>query len=316
MNLLRQALVVGAGNMGVGIAAHLAGEGVTVRLITRSVERRAAARLMMQTLAGEIAELYGTRAGGRVRAVPVEESAGTFRPDVVIEAIVELAAEKNALFARLERDHPGVPIWSTASSIVPSEMTAGLHSPQNVVVAHYANPAHLVPVVEVVPGPLTAPAVVEGCMSALRAWGKRPVLVRGEPSGFVFNRLQYAVMREAVHLVQQGVVSAEDLDAVVTQGYGLRLPVVGPLAMIDLSGLEVYARIARLVLPDLCNDHELPLLADMAARGRTFRCWSDPEEQDRLRQALRRELMDRRISRGGDEDRPRDTRHHTGDDER
>ena len=287
----RRALVIGAGNMGVGIALDLARAGVAVKLTSRSGARRVSARKSIADLAAELTQALGLSLGWET-TIEVVDEASSFEPDFIVEAIVEQAAAKRDLFKELEVRWLGVPIWSTTSAIRPSEMTGGLAKPDNVLVAHYANPAYLIPVVEIVPGPLTRPSVVTDCVAALTSWGKRPVVIRGEPPGFVFNRLQYAVVREAISLVSRGVISAEDLDAVVTEGYGLRLPVVGPLAMVDLSTLEVYARIAKLIVPDLARDEQLSVLDDMQAQDLSFLAWG-PGEQAHRRMALRTELIRR-----------------------
>jgi 3-hydroxybutyryl-CoA dehydrogenase len=286
---IKRALVVGAGNMGVGIATDLARAGIVVRLISRTAARREKAHSALAALADELARELDEKTDWQER-ISISVDSHDVQPDIVIEAIVEDAKKKNALFRNLEREFLGVSIWSTTSAIPASDMVEGLAHPERVIVAHYANPAHLMPIVEVAPGPATSEVVTRQCLESLRVWGKHPVLVRDEPPGFIFNRLQYAVLREAVSLVSSGAISAEDLDTVVAQGYGLRLPVVGPLAMVDLSTLPVYARIAKLILPDLENAKELALLDQMAAAGETFLSWS-AGQQDGLRAKLRRELL-------------------------
>lgn len=291
MKPITRARVVGAGNMGIGIATDLALAGVDVELIARRAARRDIALTELESLADELSNA-GVSDPAWLARIRVEPTALSEAPDVIIEAIVEKADQKNALFMALQDELPEVPIWSTTSAIPASAMVSGLPNPGQVIVTHYANPAHLMPIVEVVPGPETDESVTTDCLSELSRFGKRPVLIRGEPPGFVFNRLQYAVMREAVSLVSRGVVNASDLDAVVTHGYGLRLPVVGPFAMVDLSTLEVYARIANLILPDLADDKEIPQLDEMIAEGKTFLEWQ-PGQQDAVRKALRRELLQR-----------------------
>ncbi|MCC6947286.1 MAG: hypothetical protein IT539_05890 [Bradyrhizobiaceae bacterium] len=288
---IKHALVIGAGNMGVGIAVDLARAGIAVTLVSRTPARRSEAQTKLAELADELVREIGEEPNWQKR-ISVSENTQHIQPDVIIEAIIERANEKNALFRDLERQFPYVAIWSTTSAIPASAMIEGLARPERVIVAHYANPAHLMPVVEVVPSPKTSEAVISECIESLRSWGKRPVLVRDELPGFIFNRLQYAVVREAISLVRRGAISAEDLDAVVTHGYGLRLPVVGPLAMVDLSTLPVYARIAKLILPDLENAKDLPLLDEKAAANETFLQWSSGQ-QDKLRAKLRRELIGR-----------------------
>ncbi len=295
---IRHVRIVGAGNMGVGIAADLALAGIAVELVARSAKRREVAETLFRQFAAELSD-HGMDDPDWVSRIRFSEDIPDTSCDVVIEAIVENAAAKNALFRDLQAKMPAVPIWSTTSAIPASDMTDNLPHPENVLVAHYANPAHLVPVVEVVPGPRTAETVVEQCVRELTRMGKAPVVIRGEPPGFVFNRLQYAVMREAVSLVERGIISAQDLDRVVTEGYGIRLPAVGPLAMVDLSTAAVYARISDIILADLSRDTSVPALERMAENDETFLDWADGK-QDERRAELRRELLRRRAQRRAD----------------
>jgi 3-hydroxybutyryl-CoA dehydrogenase len=137
-----------------------------------------------------------------------------------------------------------------------------------VIVAHYFNPAHLIPVVEVVLGPETAPETVETTTRLLREAGKTPAVLRKEVPGFIANRLQSALLREALALVEDGVCSMEDLDAVVSLGFGRRLAAFGPLALHDMAGLDVWYAIASGLFPVISDAKEAqPTLADRFARG-------------------------------------------------
>lgn len=277
--------------MGSGIAVVAARAGWETHVLCRTQEGAARCEqklLVAQTTLGEV----GLDDGWRDR---IHVSAGEEAPqaDLVIEAVIEQVEAKRQAVAELQGHHPQAPVWSTTSALPPSVLSVDMPHPDQFIVAHFANPAYLVPVVEVVPGPKTAPQVVQHCLDLLTKWRKRPVLVRKEAQGFVFNRLQYALVREAVALVREGVISPEDLDTIVKHGYGLRLPAVGALGMVDLTGVERYAGAARNIWPHLDNSRVPTVFEQMGRDGETFMGWSDEQREEaagRLRQALLKNL--------------------------
>jgi 3-hydroxybutyryl-CoA dehydrogenase len=136
------------------------------------------------------------------------------------------------------------------------------------VITHFFNPAQLVPLVEVVPHPSMPQAAVAEVLEMLRRLGKHPVLLRREVPGFVANRLQAAVAREAFHLLEQGVASAEEIDAAVTEGPGFRWPFVGPIEIAELGGLDTWQRVLDQLAPELCRDQQAPeAIRALVARG-------------------------------------------------
>src|SRR3954471_19964079 len=189
--------------------------------------------------------------------------------DYVAEAIVEDLKAKQALYAELDAiTRPDAVLASNTSSLMPSALAEPTSRPERVLVAHYFNPAHLIPVVEVVLGPKTSPETVETATRLLREAGKTPAVLRKEVPGFIANRLQSALLREALALVEDGVCSMEDLDAVVSMGFGRRLAAFGPFAISDMAGLDVWQAITSYLYP-LISDAQKPqaLLADRAAGG-------------------------------------------------
>jgi len=125
-------------------------------------------------------------------------------------------------------------------------------------VMHYWNPAHLIPLVEVVPHRETRPEVLDFVRRLLKRCNMIPVLLNKEIPGFIGNRLAFALQREAMSLIAKGVATAEDIDKVVTSGFGRRVPVTGIFGTADLGGLDVYLAICRQLFPDLCNDTNPP----------------------------------------------------------
>ncbi|KAF2236274.1 NAD(P)-binding protein [Viridothelium virens] len=160
--------------------------------------------------------------------------------DIIQESTPEVASLKQSLWARIERLCPPTALlWSSTSGIPASTQSAHLRDPSRLLVVHPYNPPHIMPLLEVVPSPATQPALVR---ETLRFWreerGRRPVLVRKEVPGFVANRLAFALLREAVHLVAEGVVGVRDVDAVVEASMGPRWAVAGPLRSYAAGGGE------------------------------------------------------------------------------
>ena len=282
-------VVVGAGLMGVGIAVVFSLAGHQVTLIENDADRRrlAMARLR-QALDVEVEhDLIDVRAAdtaaARVRcgddlraacvpsALDDSEAAGvgSVPPALVIEAIPEDLLLKKRLFAELDGWLPPSTLLCTnTSGLSIGAIAEGLRHPTRVCGMHFWNPAHLIPLVEVVRGPATSDTTTLRAQELLAAAGKTPVVVRKDVPGFVGNRLQHALQREAMSLVAHGIADAEDIDLVVTQGFGRRLGVVGPLAICDLAGLDLVLDVDRYLLRDLEDSPEpSPLLEDLVAAG-------------------------------------------------
>jgi len=266
--------VVGAGIMGHGIAQLWARAGHEVRLVETDPVQLArglatvASELELLVEEGLLGRAAATAALGRIHpAGALEEAvAGAV---VVTEAIPEILEAKWELFARIDRAAPPDALVASNTSTLPVARLAerALH-PERMLVTHFFNPAHLVPLVEVVPHPAMAPARAEEAMALLRSLGKRPVLLRRELPGFVANRLQAAMLREALHLVALGVAEPEEIDAAITDGPGFRWPFVGPIEIADLGGLDVWKRVLDNLLPLLDRSEAAPpLIAERVARG-------------------------------------------------
>jgi len=217
----------------------------------------------------------------------------------VIEAALEQLPLKQAIFAELERVAPADAILASNTSALPiTRIAAGLKNKQRVLGAHFWNPPHLVPLVEIVlMAPENRPAA-DRLAAVLRTIGRHPVLVHRDIPGFIGNRLQHAMKREAIALVASGVCDAETIDDVVKQGFGARLGVLGPLEQSDLVGLDLTKNIHDTLIPDLDVRPEThPYLNALVERGeigmkagKGFRQWT-PEEADAVRDRLRRALV-------------------------
>jgi 3-hydroxybutyryl-CoA dehydrogenase len=227
--------------------------------------------------------------------------AAASRSSYVVEAISEDLALKQDVLAEMERLAPSETLLaSTTSALSPSALQRGLRRPDRLLVTHYIRPAHLMPLCEVVRGEETSEASVQRACAMLQSCGIRPVLCRDVP-GFVFNRLQAAILREFVHLVEQGHVTPETVDAVMKYGYAHRLPAMGTFEHADLSGIDLVCTVSREIWPDLSreSDPDATLLGRLRAEGRLgmksgrgFYEWS-PDDAARFRRERDREIARR-----------------------
>jgi 3-hydroxybutyryl-CoA dehydrogenase len=217
----------------------------------------------------------------------------------ITEAAPERLELKRTLFAELERLARGDAILASNSSVIPiGRITAGLASASRMVGTHWWNPAPLIPLVEVIQGERTSAQTVSSTMDVLRGIGKAPAHVRKDIAGFVANRLQHALWREAIAMVAEGVCDAATLDECVKNSFGLRLAVLGPLENADLVGLDLTLDIHRTIIPEL-DRHDGPheFLSAQVQAGHLgfktkegFRGWTD-EEMAALRARLTQHLV-------------------------
>ena len=283
--------VVGAGLMGTSIALDWAKAGFDVSVYDSDADRVESLTRRAREIGQALVEAEVISANELNLAVArltstsdLGEAVG--EADYVAEAVFEDLAVKQALYAELDAiTRPDAVLASNTSTLMPSAMAEPIKRRERFLVVHYFNPGHLIPVVEVVLGPETAEATAETACRLLREAGKTPAVLRKEVPGFIANRLQSALLREALALIEDGVCSMEDLDAVVSLGFGRRLGIFGPLALHDMAGLDVWQAIATNLYPEI-SDAKQPqaLLADRAARGeyglktgRGFYKWSPAE---------------------------------------
>jgi 3-hydroxybutyryl-CoA dehydrogenase len=260
-----RALVVGGGVMARGIAARLAASGIDTVV---QVRRRAVVADAEAEIHRRMERLVANRSAAGVR-VSVGEAEPPFA--LAVETISEEVEAKRTVLARAERLLAGDGILATnTSSLTLSALSGALARPERFAGWHWFNPAELVPLVEVVAGPQTDPAVVERLLELSRAIGKEPVAVRRDVPGFVANRLQYALLREAYALVEAGVCETDDVDRAVVAGLGARWAAIGPFASMDAAGLEVHEAVAEQLFPELSRSTAVPrLLRELRSRGAT-----------------------------------------------
>jgi 3-hydroxybutyryl-CoA dehydrogenase len=281
--------VVGAGLMGAQIGCEYAVGGHEVTLVARdtdAVGRRVDAAFLMLEEHGLATPDELVAAKGRT-AIAGGLDGDAAACDLAVESLPEKLELKAAMLGSVALASPDAILATNTSSISITALGAAVGAPERVVGTHYLAPPLLMPPVEVVAGDRTDPAVVDLIRGTLVALGKRPVAVQRDVPGFVWNRLQFALVRECVWLVEQGVASAETIDEVMRAGLARRWRHVGPFRAMALGGIDTWNRSAANIVPELSTAAALP---DLNGFARTA---GDLEADARARDAaLARELRD------------------------
>jgi 3-hydroxybutyryl-CoA dehydrogenase len=265
--------VLGAGLMGAAIAAHFAVKGHDVRVYEVDQGRRQALAATVGAIYDELVEAQCLDEAGRSTALDrinaTPDLAGLQSAMLVIEAVPERLELKHQLFRAVESVVATDAILaSNTSGFTPDAIASGLASPERFLIAHFWNPPHLIPLVEIVPGSKTEPRVVTVLSSFLQETGAMPVVLEKPIPGFVGNRLQFALLREALHIVRTGAASAETVDTVMKASLGRRYALMGPLEGADLGGLDTFADIARHLVPNLSSStDDIELLSTLVSQG-------------------------------------------------
>ena len=293
----QRALVLGGGTMGVGIIAMFLGGGWKVDVVSRSASTRdglpaATARALVAM--GKPADTSGLATYATLPEAPWPKI------DLVVETVTEDLALKQQIFADMEKlARPDCALTSNSSSFPISEIAKGLKTQGRMMGLHFFMPAHLIPLVEVVRSVHTDIPTAEKVGTIMSALGKRPVQVKKDVIGFLGNRIQGALMREALWLIEQGVASPEDIDATVRLSFGFRYAAAGPIMQKEHSGWDTTCAVAKIIWPDLNNaDGPPPVLQRNVDEGRIgfktkagFFPWNDEsiaKERARYERALRK----------------------------
>ncbi|CAI1219513.1 3-hydroxyacyl-CoA dehydrogenase family protein [Serratia ficaria] len=279
-----QVTIIGGGLMGSGIAQIFAARGVNVTIydidarIYKAPETIRVNLQRMQTDEGSIQEILA-----RISFCD-ELSAGVAGAQIVFECVPERLALKQQLFKELDTLCPEETILASNTSVISiSEIARDVRHKQRVLGTHFWNPAFLIPLVEVIRTQWTEDAVFERTASILAWAGKRPVRVNKDIPGFLVNRLQHALWREAIYLVEEGIADARTVDEGIRFGFGLRLPTLGPLENADMVGTDLTLAIHEYIFPHLNNaTTPSPLLRRLVAEGKLgfksgegFQSWDD-----------------------------------------
>jgi 3-hydroxybutyryl-CoA dehydrogenase len=264
MQVLKKAVVVGSGLMGSQIALVLAAGSRELTLM--DVRKEALDRTLGNIRRYlEDLERYGLLTGvskqeilSRIRTTTSLEEAVS-ETEMVVEAVFENEDLKRQVFSKLDKAAPPEAILASNTSSIPITKLAGSTlRPERVVGSHFVQPAHIVPIVEVVMGQKTSDSAARRCCEIWRSLGKIPLLIKVDLPGFLVNRLQHAIIREATSLLAQGIASAEDIDTAVSVGLAPRFMTAGPLEQRDINGIKMHFDVASYLWKEL-DGFEIPL---------------------------------------------------------
>lgn len=296
--------VIGTGIMAAGIAAGFIAQSIPVLILGRSKEKADACVDKAITLAEKIGLIgpYAKKDRAAIKSDQVSEVLESWSNWTdciwVIETIAENLELKKQVFAYLdEKVPPHLPIGSNSSGFPITKISDGLKTANRMMGAHYFMPAEVVPLVEIVMGEKTEVHFAEQACQLYRDIGKKPVLVKKDIPGFLANRIQHALMREALSLVQEGIATPEDIDDAVRYSFGFRYAAVGPMTQKEISGWDGMANAAKEIYPSLSNITTLPpKVLQLMSEGKTgmkagegFRKWT-PEEIAQVSDSYSRRL--------------------------
>ena len=296
--------IIGSGTMGHSIALNAAWSGLNVRMYGLNQDD------LTKGLEGIKNKLVGLNQHGLISLQDIEAIQSRISvsqsiddtvagSSFVIECIPEDLALKQQLFNHLDKIcAPDVILATNTSGLSLSLIAAGTKNPERTVITHFWNPAHLVPLVEVLQADKTSEDTFNRTIALLKYMHKKPIEVKREVPGLVGNRLQFALFREAQYLLEEGIASKEDIDAAVTYSIGRRLPVTGPLLSADMGGLDVFASISDYLFDDLSkSDRSFPTLKKLVEQKKLgnktaegYYEW-DKDFSTRVNQAREKELI-------------------------
>lgn len=252
--------VVGAGLMGHGIAQVFAAQGHTVSLVDTDEQMLASAKNKVRANLNQMAE-HGVELGEQVESIlnritaTNDLAAACQACDFVVEAVYEDLDLKQRVFADLDRLCPREAILCSNTSVIRiSDIAQRAKHRERILGTHFWNPPYLIPLVEVVRAEETADWCFQATYELLERAGKHPVRIHKDVPGFVGNRLQHALWREAFAIIDQDICDPETVDEVIRNGFGLRLPVLGPVETADMVGLDLTLSIHDYILPHLSAD--------------------------------------------------------------
>ncbi|WP_321889589.1 3-hydroxyacyl-CoA dehydrogenase family protein [Paraburkholderia bannensis] len=266
--------VIGTGLMGVGIATQCALHGLRTIVHDVDAARLASVNAKAQAVLDELIDAGRIDAATRDAALARIETSTQLdvmaQAQFVFEAVPEVLELKHRLYAQLNDVLASDAILaSNTSGFEPDRLAQALHAPQRFVIAHFWNPPHMIPLVEVVPGSATAPDVTARTEALMSGIGMEPVVLAKAIAGFVGNRLQFAVLREALNIVRSGAASPEVVDRVMKASLGRRWSIVGPLESADMGGLDTFVDISSHLMPELAKDEDvIDLLRERVDAGR------------------------------------------------
>lgn len=295
--------VIGAGLMGHGIAQEFATAGYTVHLHDITDEKLATAQAQIEKNLHLLAEngiITAENIASTLQRIQTttDLAAVAENADFVVEAVTENLPLKQQIFAELDAMcQPHTILASNTTALMPSQIGVKAQRRDKILNTHYFNPPYLIPLVELIPSPETSADTISVTKELLMHVGKTPAVLEKEALGFVGPRLQAALIREAIFIVEQGIASAETVDLVVRNSFGRRLSAAGPFEVFELAGWDLVLAAFEELYRELNSSTEInPLLRDMVEAGKVgvkyregFYKWNDENLQalrDRMNRAL------------------------------
>jgi 3-hydroxyacyl-CoA dehydrogenase len=255
MSEMSRAAMIGTGTMGPGMGAVLERAGIQVAMYDVSEEAIERAKQGVELARGVLERLEVERVDGGDIRFETDHAAALEGADLVLEAVPEKLELKQQVFADFERHVADDAILSSNTSGIPiTKIAEGLEHPERVVGMHWSNPPHLIPMIEVIPGERTSEETVAAAKGLIERLGYRASMLNKEVPGFVENRVLYAIMRECLALVDEGVIDADELDLNVKWGIGYKLAVIPPMQLLDVAGLDIYESVANYLNSDLSTE--------------------------------------------------------------
>lgn len=255
MSEIRHAAVIGTGTMGPGMGAVLERAGIQVALYDVSEEAINRARTGVEMARGVLERLGTEKVEGGGITFESDLAAALKDTDFVLEAVPETLELKHQVFAQFEElVGPDVVLASNTSGITITQIAEPLKHPERVIGMHWSNPPQLIPMIEVIPGERTGQDAIAQAKALISKIGYHESRLSKEVPGFVENRVLYAIMRECLALVDEGVIDAEGLDLNVKWGIGYKLAVIPPMQLLDVAGLDIYESVASYLNADLSTE--------------------------------------------------------------
>ena len=262
---IKKIVVAGAGTMGASMAQIFARYGYEVTLYNHRQETldKAKGKISdnVKTLV-ETKELTDAEAESLLAALSYTVDLNCFQDcDLVVENLTEVLAVKEAFYTQIsELVRPDTIVATNTSGLSINKLGASVKDPSRFLGMHWFNPPHLVPLIEIIKGDTTTDEAVQTIYDLSLSVGKKPVIVQKDVPGFAGNRLQFAVLREALDMVEKGIISPEGIDDVMKYGLGFRYACLGPLEVADFGGLDTFYHISEYLMKDLCDSKEPPAL--------------------------------------------------------
>ncbi|MDR6636173.1 3-hydroxybutyryl-CoA dehydrogenase/5-formyl-3-hydroxy-2-methylpyridine 4-carboxylate dehydrogenase [Phyllobacterium sp. 1468] len=264
--MIRNVAIIGLGTMGPGMAARLARGGLQVvayDVAPAAIERARPLLGVAETVLDALGIAPPSAGVGTVRFTG-DIGDAVSGADLVIENVPENISVKSEVYRTIDGLIGSDTIVASDTSGIPiTKLQAHISHPERMVGMHWSNPPHIIPMIEVIGGEKTGPQTVEAIRDLIRSIGLLPVVVKKDVPGFVENRVLYALLREAVDLVERGVIDPEDLDTCVSWGIGYKIAVIGPMALLDMAGLDIYKSVSSFLHADLSNrDDVAPMVLE------------------------------------------------------